>query len=103
MAYKDLRDFIEVLGTKGLLHRVKVEVDPVLEIAEITDRMCKSPHGGKALFFEKVKGSNIPVVTNIFGSFERMCLSLEVESLDDVGKRVEKLLNQTPPKTFKEK
>ncbi|WP_028842267.1 menaquinone biosynthesis decarboxylase [Thermodesulfovibrio yellowstonii] len=103
MAYKDLRDFIEVLEAKGLLHRVKVEVDPVLEIAEITDRMCKSPHGGKALFFEKVKGSNIPVVTNIFGSFERMCLSLEVESLDDVGKRVEKLLNQTPPKTFKEK
>lgn len=103
MAYKDLRDFIEVLDTKGLLHRVKVEVDPVLEISEITDRMCKSPHGGKALFFEKVKGSSIPVVTNIFGSFERMCLSLEVESLDDVGKRVEKLLNQTPPKTFKEK
>jgi len=103
MGYKDLRDFIEVLEQRGLLHRVKVEVDPVLEIAEITDRMCKSPHGGKALFFEKVKGSSIPVVTNIFGSFERMCLSLEVESLDDIGKRLEKLFNQTPPKSFKEK
>lgn len=103
MAYKDLRDFIEVLEAKGLLHRVKVEVDPILEIAEITDRMCKSPKGGKALFFEKVKGSSIPVVTNIFGSFERMCLALEVESLDDIGIRIEKLLNQTPPKSFKEK
>ncbi len=103
MAYRDLREFIKVLENKGLLHRVKVEVDPVLEIAEITDRMCKSPNGGKALFFENVRGSSIPVVTNIFGSFERMCLALEVESLDDIGKRIEKLLNQTPPKSFKEK
>ncbi len=103
MAYNDLRDFIKTLEEKRLLHRVTVEVDPVLEIAEITDRMCKSPNGGKALFFEKVKGSSIPVVTNLFGSFERMCLSLEVESLDDIGKRIEKLLNQTTPKSFKEK
>ncbi|MCX7987827.1 MAG: menaquinone biosynthesis decarboxylase, partial [Thermodesulfovibrio sp.] len=103
MAYKDLREFIQVLEQRGLLHRIKVEVDPELEIAEITDRICKSPNGGKALFFEKVKGSNIPVVTNIFGSFERMCLSLEVENLDDIGRRIEKLLNQTPPKTLKEK
>jgi 4-hydroxy-3-polyprenylbenzoate decarboxylase len=94
---------IQVLEKKGLLHRVTVEVDPILEIAEITDRMCKSPNGGKALFFEKVKGSQIPVVTNIFGSFERMCLSLEVESLDDIGKRIEQLLHQSPPKTFKDK
>ncbi|MDI1471691.1 MAG: menaquinone biosynthesis decarboxylase [Thermodesulfovibrio sp.] len=103
MAYNDLREFLQVLEKKGLLHRVTVEVDPILEIAEITDRMCKSPNGGKALFFEKVKGSQIPVVTNIFGSFERMCLSLEVESLDDIGKRIEQLLHQSPPKTFKEK
>jgi len=103
MAYNDLRDFLQVLEKRGLLHRVTVEVDPILEIAEITDRMCKSPNGGKALFFEKVKGSQIPVVTNIFGSFERMCLSLEVESLDDIGKRIEQLLHQSPPKTIKEK
>ncbi len=103
MAYKDLREFLKLLEQKGLLHRVKAEVDPVLEIAEITDRMSKSPNGGKALFFEKVKGSDIPVVTNIFGSFERMCLALEVESLDDIGRRIEKLLKQTPPKSIKEK
>ncbi|MCL4456920.1 MAG: UbiD family decarboxylase, partial [Nitrospirae bacterium] len=77
MAYKDLREFISVLEKKGLLHRIKAEVDPILEISEITDRICKSPGGGKALYFEKVKGSQYPVVTNIFGSFERMCLSLE--------------------------
>lgn len=103
MAYKDLRDFINTLDKKGLIKRIKAEVDPILEISEITDRMCKSPGGGKALFFEKVKGSPYPVVTNIFGSFERMCLALEAERLDDVAKRIEKLLNQALPKTLIEK
>ncbi|MFO0753365.1 MAG: menaquinone biosynthesis decarboxylase [Thermodesulfovibrionales bacterium] len=103
MAYRDLRDFLAALERRGLLHRIPVEADPILEIAEITDRMCKSPGGGKALFFEKVKGSAYPVVTNIFGSFGRMTLSLEVERLDDVGKRIEDLLHQAPPKTLMEK
>jgi 4-hydroxy-3-polyprenylbenzoate decarboxylase len=49
MAYKDPREFLKVLEGKGLLHRIRAEVDPILEIAEITDRMCKSPGGGKAL------------------------------------------------------
>ena len=103
MAYKDLRAFIRLLETKGLIHRITVEVDPILEISEITDRMSKSPNGGKALFFEKVKGSAFPVVTNLFGSFERMCLALEVNELDDVARRIETLLNQAPPKTLLEK
>jgi len=103
MAYKDLRNFIETLEKKGLLKRIKVEVDPVLEITEITDRMCKSPNGGKALFFEKVKGSQYPVATNLFGSFERVCLALGVEKIEDVAKRIEELLNQAPPKTLIEK
>ncbi|MDO9289582.1 MAG: UbiD family decarboxylase, partial [Thermodesulfovibrionales bacterium] len=103
MAYKDLRTFIQILETKGFLHRIKMEVDPILEISEITDRASKSPNGGKALFFEKVKGSSFPVVTNLFGSFERMCLALEVNELEDVARRIENLLNQAPPKTFFEK
>ncbi len=103
MAYRDLRDFIRVLEAKGLLHRIKVEVDPILEIAHITDRMCKSPDGAKALYFEKVKDSSFPVVTNLFGSFERMCLALEVNKLDDVAVRIEEILNQAPPKTLLEK
>ena len=52
MAYKDLREFLKLLEGKGLLKRIKAEVDSVLEITEITDRMCKSPGGGKALFFD---------------------------------------------------
>ncbi|GBE31888.1 3-octaprenyl-4-hydroxybenzoate carboxy-lyase [bacterium BMS3Bbin05] len=103
MAYKDLTDFIDILEKRGLLKRIRVEVDPILEISEITDRMCKSPGGGKALFFEKVKSSRYPVVTNLFGSFERMSLSLEVDKLDDIATRIEELLNQAAPKTLMEK
>ncbi|MEE8328585.1 MAG: menaquinone biosynthesis decarboxylase [Thermodesulfovibrionia bacterium] len=103
MAYKNLREFLRLLEEKKLIKRIKAEVDPVLEITEITDRMCKSPGGGKALFFEKVKDSQFPVVTNIFGSFQRMCLSLQVEKLDDIADRIENLMNQSPPKSLMEK
>ncbi|HBR22067.1 MAG TPA: menaquinone biosynthesis decarboxylase [Nitrospiraceae bacterium] len=103
MAYRDLRDFINLLENRGLLHRIKAEVDPLLEISEITDRMSKSPCGGKALLFENVKGSFFTVAANLFGSFERMCLALEISRLDDIAKRIEDLLNQAPPKTFLEK
>src|SRR5512141_1906704 len=98
MAYRNIREFIQLLEKKGLLLRIKTEVDPLLEITEITDRVCKSPGGGKALFFEKVKDSAFPVVTNLFGSFERMCLGLEIGTLDGIGRRIEELLNQAPPK-----
>jgi 4-hydroxy-3-polyprenylbenzoate decarboxylase len=103
VAYRDLREYLKTLESRGLILRVTAEVDPILEIAEITDRMSKSEGGGKALFFEKVRGSHYPVVTNIFGSFERMCLSLEVSHLDDIAKRIEELMKQAPPKTLSEK
>jgi 4-hydroxy-3-polyprenylbenzoate decarboxylase len=103
MPYKDLREFIKLLEKRELLVRIKTEVDPILEITEITDRMCKSQGGGKALFFEKVRGSAFPVVTNLFGSFERMCMALEVRELDDVARRIEDLLNQAPPKSLIDK
>lgn len=87
MAYSDLREFVALLESKGLLKRIKVEVDPELEITEITDRVCKA--GGPALLFEKVKGSEMPVLINAFGSYERVCLALEVDTLDDLGRKVE--------------
>ncbi len=103
MAYKDLRHYLSVLEQRGEICRIQAEVDPILEISAITDRICKSPGGGNALFFEKVKGSPYPVVTNIFGSYARMCLSLEINHLDDVGKRIGELMNQSPPKSIIEK
>jgi hypothetical protein len=66
MAYESLREFIEELEAEGELVRVRVEVDPILEISEITDRISKA--GGPALLFERVRGSEFPVVINLFGS-----------------------------------
>ena len=63
MPYTGLKDFISKLESNGELHRIKVFVDPVLEIAEITDRITKS--GGKALLFEN-NGTGFPVLINAF-------------------------------------
>ncbi|MGB9716060.1 MAG: menaquinone biosynthesis decarboxylase [Thermodesulfovibrionales bacterium] len=101
MAYKDLRDFIKVLEKGGLLKRIKVEVDPVLEISEINDRVVK--RGGPALFFENPKGSRFPCVVNLFGSYERMKLALEVNSLDEIGLRMIEFLEPEIPTNLIEK
>lgn len=86
MAYKDLNEFVSVLEQKGQLKRISAEVDPHLEITEITDRISKA--GGPALLFENVKGSNIPVLINAFGSVPRMQLSLGVNKLDDIADEI---------------
>ena len=54
MAYRDLRDFLKKLEKEGELQRISAEVDPVLEITEITDRAMKA--GGPALLFERPQG-----------------------------------------------
>jgi len=92
LAYQDLREFIKALEKKRLLQRVKAEVDPKLEITEITDRVCKS--GGPALLFENVKGYDMPVLTNAFGSLKRMAMALNTDNLDETGKE---LLNYLQP------
>ena len=86
MAFKDLREFIEELESRGLLRRIKTEVDAELEITEITDRVSKM-EGEKnvALLFENVKGYDMPVLMNAFGSMERMSIALGVESLDEIA------------------
>ncbi|MCG0276043.1 MAG: UbiD family decarboxylase [Thermosediminibacteraceae bacterium] len=89
--YKDLQDFVNVLEQKGQLKRIKVEVDSELEVTEIVDRVVKQ--GGPALLFENVKGSKFPLLVNTFGTYERMKLALEVESLDDIAKEIEELMD----------
>lgn len=91
MAYRDLQDFIRVLDEKKLLKRINTEVESELEITEITDRVSKA--GGPALFFEKVKGSPYPVAINIFGSYERLNLALEINHIDDIAKVFEDFMN----------
>jgi 4-hydroxy-3-polyprenylbenzoate decarboxylase len=92
MAYRNQQHFIETLEQQGELVRIKTYVNPKLEIAEITDRISKTPDGGKALLFENT-GYDFPVLMNAYGSERRMCLALGVEHLDDVAREIEKLFH----------
>ncbi len=93
MAYKDLREFIEALEGRGLLKRIRAEVDCELEITEITDRVSKKEgRQNVALLFENVRGYDMPVLMNAFGSYERMALALGVEKLDDIAEEIREIL-----------
>jgi len=106
VGYADLREFVKVLEKHGELKRVRAEVDPVLEITEVVQRVQVRPGpqgnpGGAALLFEKPKGSRYPLLINTFGSTRRMELALEVEKLDDVAARIRGFLDmQTPQGLF---
>jgi 4-hydroxy-3-polyprenylbenzoate decarboxylase len=101
VAYRDLRDFLAKLEKAGELARIGIEVDPVLEITEITDRVTKA--GGPALLFEKPKGSKIPVAINLLGSERRLNLALEVNSIDEVAARVRSFIDFQSPQGIFEK
>src|SRR6476660_594963 len=91
----DLRDWIARLEREGELVRVTAEVDPEFEITEIADRAVKA--GGPALLFERVKGSERPLLINQFGTERRMCLAFDAPSLDDVARRLGDVLEMQPP------
>jgi 4-hydroxy-3-polyprenylbenzoate decarboxylase len=93
MIFNDLREFVDFLEDKKELIRIKTEVDPLLEITEITDRISKKE--GPALFFEKVKGSHIPLAINLFGSYKRMSWALGVEDFRFISERFSSLLKAT--------
>lgn len=96
--YKNLQYFIQELDRSNELIRIKHRVDPVLEIAEITDRICKQPGGGKALLFEDT-GTPYPVITNMMGSLKRINMALGSESLEGLTDRLDELFkNALSPK-----
>src|SRR5258708_2390297 len=102
VAYLDLREFVQKLEKEGELERVRVEVDPLLEITEITQRVARAKHRkpdsvGPALFFEKPKGSRVPLLVNAFGSVRRMELAFEVNKLEDVAARIQGFLAMETP------
>ncbi len=107
MAYKDLREFVARLDREGELKRIASEVDVDLEITEITDRVSKS--GGPALLFEKPRSAedgiaySMPLLINTLGSKRRLELALDVNSIDEVARRMEELLEMKPPEGFFDK
>ena len=109
LAYDDLRDWIKALDRAGELKRVRTEADPILEIAEITDRVSKSKDrqgtvGGKALLFENLKGyPGQTLLVNQFGSARRMRLALEVDALDEIAERIRGFMDVKSPQGFLDK
>jgi len=110
MAYNDLRDWLAALDRAAELRRITAEVDPILEITEITDRVSKQrqqgsrPAGGQALLFEKVKGyPGAKVLINQFGSERRMQMALGVGSLDEVAQRIHQFLDLKSPEGLLDK
>jgi len=101
MPFDDLREFIRALEKHGQLKRIKEEIDPELEITEITDRVSKS--GGPALLFENVKGSKLPVLINALGSRARMLLALGVDDYSEITDRIIELVDVKSPQGFLEK
>jgi len=103
MKYSDLRDFINQLEAKGELKRITKSIDPHLEVTEISARVLKQQ--GPALLFENPKGSDIPVLTNLFGTPKRVAMGMgrnDVEELRYVGQWLAYLKEPQPPKGMKE-
>ncbi|MBI5763350.1 MAG: UbiD family decarboxylase [Planctomycetes bacterium] len=120
MSFADLRSFVQALEREGQLKRVGVEVDPILEVSAIADRVSKSPApeglagapstdpihggtGGHALLFERVRGSRIPLAINLFGSYRRMRMALGGDDFETLAAKVQKLIKPEPPTSFLEK
>lgn len=95
----NLRQFLTTLRKKNLVLDIKDEVDPHLELAEIHRRIVATE--GPALFFHKVKGSSFPVVTNLFGTRERVELAFPNRPEKIVEKLITLLTKDFPPSLSK--
>jgi len=103
MQYQDLREFISELEKQGELKRISTPVDANLEITEICRRTLDKQ--GPALLFENVKGSDIPVLANLFGTTRRVAMAMgqeDLASLRELGKLLAELKQPEPPKGLKD-
>jgi 4-hydroxy-3-polyprenylbenzoate decarboxylase len=120
VAFEDLRQWIAALERKGQLKRVETQVDPILEIAEITDRVSKMhlreqppsavrsggarQPGGPALLFTNLKGhSASQLLINQFGSDVRMKMAVGVDSYDEIASRIRMFMDVKSPQGFLDK
>lgn len=97
--HRDLRSFIDSLRREDEIVEVSAAVDPYLEIAEIHRRVIDQQ--GKALLFTNVKGSDFPVVTNLFGTRRRIDLAFGKKPLEFVKRAVRAAEELLPPRLSK--
>lgn len=103
MNFKDLRDFLDYLEQRGELKRIIHPIDPHYEMTEISDRTLRAK--GPALLFENPLGYDFPVLTNLFGTPERVAMGMgrqQVQELRDVGQWLAYLKEPEPPRGLKE-
>lgn len=103
MNFKDLRDFLDYLEQRGELKRITHPIDPHYEMTEISDRTLRAK--GPALLFENPLGYDFPVLTNLFGTPERVAMGMgrqQVQELRDVGQWLAYLKEPEPPRGVKE-
>jgi 4-hydroxy-3-polyprenylbenzoate decarboxylase len=120
VAFEDLRQWIAALERAGQLRRVQTQVDPILEIAEITDRVSKThlgeqppsavrpgearQPGGPALLFTNLKGhSGAQLLINQFGSEARMKMAVGVDSYEEIASRIRMFMDVKSPQGFLDK
>jgi len=109
LPFDDLRQWIAALERAGELKRIQTEADPILEIAEITDRVSKSRDakgnpGGPGLLFQNLKGHpGSQLLINQFGSDARMKLALGVNSFDEIADRIRAFMDVKSPQGFLDK
>lgn len=102
MAFDSLYEYVDTLESLGKLHRVKTEVDTNLEIAEIMRRMMYSGNS-PAILFENVKGYDIPVLGNAFGTMDLLKTALNLSDFREIGKRITDLTKLKIPSNLFDK
>jgi 4-hydroxy-3-polyprenylbenzoate decarboxylase len=103
MKYADLRDFINQLEDRGQLKRINYPVSPYLEMTAVSDRVLRQE--GPALLFTHCPNNSMPVLTNLFGTPERVALGMgeeHVTALREIGILLAALKEPEPPKGFKD-
>ncbi|NAL76824.1 menaquinone biosynthesis decarboxylase [Nitrososphaera sp. AFS] len=96
MPFESLGEYIEALEEAGELKRIKTQVNPELEIAEIMRRLMYA-RNQPAVLFERVEGYDIPVLGNAFGTTRRLQIALGVEDFSEIGNRIVDLTRLTVP------
>ncbi len=102
MQYDDLRDFLLQLEERALLKRIDYPISPYLEMSTVSDRVLQEK--GPALLFTH-QDLGMPVLTNLFGTVERVALGMGVEqisALREIGQLLAFLKEPEPPKGFKD-
>lgn len=103
MKFRDLREFLAMLEANGDLVRIKDEIDPNLEMTEISDRTLRG--GGPALLFENPKGYDVPLLANLFGTEKRVAQGMgadSIEALREIGELLAYLRQPDPPKGMRD-